>query len=66
MENKGKPVVLEILKLLPKSNCQKCGQPTCMVFAIQTAEGIKGADDCPSLEQRSREMLEEYLGGFNL
>ena len=60
-----KPKVFEILKLLPKTNCQECGQPTCMVFSSLLLEGAKGVDDCPSLDDQSRERLEEYLGQFN-
>ncbi len=37
-ESAEKPKVIEILKLLPKTNCRECGQPTCMVFAVQIAE----------------------------
>ncbi|MBW2091184.1 MAG: Fe-S cluster protein [Deltaproteobacteria bacterium] len=58
------PKIIEILKLLPKTNCQKCGAPTCMVFAIQVAEGGKGADDCPELEPEQAEKLNEYLKPF--
>jgi ArsR family metal-binding transcriptional regulator len=46
-EGTPKPKILEILKLLPKTNCRKCGQPTCMVFATKVAEGVKGSQDCP-------------------
>lgn len=42
-----KPKILEILKLLPKTNCRKCGQPTCMVFASLVAQGGKGARGLP-------------------
>ena len=28
-----RPKLFEILKLLPKTNCKACGEPTCMVFA---------------------------------
>jgi ArsR family metal-binding transcriptional regulator len=38
-EGAPKPQVFEILKLLPRSNCRDCGEPTCMVFAAQTVEG---------------------------
>src|SRR4030042_885874 len=31
-EGAPKPKILEILKLLPKTNCRECGQPTCMVL----------------------------------
>ena len=58
------PKVIEILKLLPKTNCKECGQPTCMVFSTQVAEGAKGVDDCPPLDNASREQLSSYLGQF--
>lgn len=63
-EGAPKPKIMEILRLLPKSNCRECGQPTCMVFATQAAEGGRGPGDCPQLEGESRSKLEAYLGGF--
>ena len=59
------PKVIEILKLLPKTNCKEFGQPTCMVFAAQVAEGAKGPDDCPPLDNLNRERLSSYLGQFH-
>jgi len=38
-EGKKRPRVLEILRLLPRTNCKACGLPTCMVFAAQLTEG---------------------------
>ncbi len=64
-EGARKPKLLEILKILPRTNCQECGQPTCMVFSALTAEGVKGPEDCPSLDNQGRERLEEYLGQFS-
>jgi ArsR family metal-binding transcriptional regulator len=61
----SKPHLLEIYKLLPKTNCRKCGQPTCMMFASLAADGIKGHNDCPSLTQGDAEKLQNYLGQFN-
>lgn len=61
-----RPQVMEILRLLPKSNCGQCGQPTCMVFAAMAAEGGKGAEQCPSLAPESREQLAGYLSRFHL
>jgi ArsR family metal-binding transcriptional regulator len=58
------PKVIEILRLLPKTNCKECGRPTCMVFAAQMAEGAKGPEDCLPLDDVSRERLSSYLGGF--
>jgi ArsR family metal-binding transcriptional regulator len=64
-ESAPKPKVIEILKLLPKTNCRECGQPTCMVFATQVAEGGKGAEDCPLLTAEHRRKLKDYIGQFN-
>lgn len=63
-EGARKPSIMEILRLLPKTNCRECGQPTCMVFATQAAEGGRGSDDCPPLKGESKLRLQDYLGGF--
>ena len=63
-EGMPRPQVIEILKLLPKTNCQECGEPTCMVFAAQMTEEIKGVDDCPQLDDFGKKELEKYLGSF--
>ncbi len=59
-----RPKVYEILKRLPKTNCMRCGQLTCMVFAAMMAEGGKGVQDCPELTDSGRLALQEYLGTF--
>jgi ArsR family metal-binding transcriptional regulator len=58
------PQMMAILKLLPRTNCRKCGESTCTVFAIRAAEGTKGAEDCPDLEDENREKLFAYLSRF--
>jgi len=63
-ESAPKPKVLEILRLLPKTNCGQCGHPTCMVFASHVAEGDKNADDCPPLDGEQKTKLARYLGQF--
>jgi len=63
-EGAPKPQVLEILKRLPRTNCRRCGEPTCMVFAARAAEGVKSAADCPELSGDGRQGLEAYLGRF--
>lgn len=60
----SKPHILEIYKLLPRTNCRKCGQPSCMMFASLVAEGVKGSDDCPLLEEDAQP-LQNYLKQFN-
>lgn len=61
-----RPQLIEILKLLPKTNCRQCGEPTCMVFATRVAEGAKGIDACQPLDPAQRPKLEEYMGRFRL
>ena len=63
-ESAPRPSIMEILKLLPKTNCKECGQPTCMVFATQVAEGAKGPEDCPPLDEAGSQNLVQYLGQF--
>lgn len=60
-EGAPRPKVIEILKLLPKTNCRKCGEPTCMVFAAQMADDIKGVKDCPDLDDPRKKELQNYL-----
>ncbi len=62
---KTKPELLEILRRLPGTNCTKCGQATCMVFAALVMEGGRGADACPELTAEKLETLETYLAGFS-
>jgi len=44
-----KPKVLDLLKLLPGTNCKECGVPTCMAYAAKLAEGKVSLEDCPRL-----------------
>jgi acetyl-CoA decarbonylase/synthase complex subunit gamma len=50
---------IEIFKLLPKTNCQECGVPTCMAFAVKLAAGQAELDSCPYVSDEAREKLEE-------
>ena len=63
-EGGPKPKVIEILKLLPKTNCKECGEPTCMVFAARMAEGAKGSNDCPALYIENKDRLDKYMSQF--
>ena len=64
-ESAPRPSIIKILKLLPKTNCKECGQPTCMVFATQVAEGAKGPEDCPPLADDEKTKLSAYLSQFH-
>ncbi|MFA5903939.1 MAG: LuxR C-terminal-related transcriptional regulator [Desulfobacula sp.] len=51
-----KPIpIIDILKILPKTNCRKCGYLTCMAFAAAVMQGKAGIDKCPDLTSPVRE-----------
>jgi len=49
MSNMNNPV--EILKLLNKSNCKECKEPTCLAFAAAVFNGKRKLGECPHLEK---------------
>ncbi|MCQ9206707.1 MAG: acetyl-CoA decarbonylase/synthase complex subunit gamma [Omnitrophica bacterium] len=49
---------LEIYKLLAKTNCKKCGFPTCLAFAMQLAAKKTSLDKCPSVSEEAKNALE--------
>ncbi len=63
-ESGKRPVLLEVLKLLPRINCQECGESTCMVFANRAIEGSFGQDDCPRITIENNDKLKDYLSQF--
>ena len=38
---------MAIYKLLPRTNCRQCGEPTCYTFALKLAAAQKNLVDCP-------------------
>jgi acetyl-CoA decarbonylase/synthase complex subunit gamma len=50
---------IDIFKMLPKTNCQECGVPTCMAFAMKLAAGQAELDACPYVTDEAKEKLEE-------
>ncbi len=44
-----KPKALEIFKLLPRTNCGRCGRLTCMAYAAKLATGKSSLGDCSAL-----------------
>ena len=62
----AQPRIFEIFKLLPRTNCRACGQPTCLVFAVQASQGAQRLADCANLEKENYRKLREYLGQFQL
>jgi acetyl-CoA decarbonylase/synthase, CODH/ACS complex subunit gamma len=50
---------IEIFKLLPKTNCGKCGYPTCLAFAMALAAGKADLNKCPDVSEETRAKLTE-------
>jgi len=48
---------LEIFKLLPKTNCKKCGMPTCLAFAMSLAQKRAKLEDCPHVSEEAKQKL---------
>jgi ArsR family metal-binding transcriptional regulator len=60
--------IMEILKLLPMTNCKVCGYPTCMAYGAALREGEISLNDCPPLWEEKyrekREKLQAYLESY--
>ncbi|MBF0558256.1 MAG: acetyl-CoA decarbonylase/synthase complex subunit gamma [Nitrospirae bacterium] len=50
---------VEIFKLLPKTNCKKCGHPTCLAFAMKLAQRQASLDLCPDVSEEAKKVLGE-------
>ncbi|GBE32220.1 corrinoid/iron-sulfur protein large subunit [bacterium BMS3Bbin05] len=50
---------VEIFKLLPKTNCKKCGYPTCLAFAMKLAQRQASLDACPDVSEEAKKVLGE-------
>src|SRR5512143_4280853 len=50
---------VEIFKLLPKTNCKKCGHPTCLAFAMKLAQRQATLDSCPDVSEEAKKVLGE-------
>ncbi|MBW6486049.1 MAG: hypothetical protein K0B01_07895 [Syntrophobacterales bacterium] len=51
------PRAMDILKLLPRTNCKECGYLTCMAFANQLREGNEDVSKCTQLSDENRKKL---------
>jgi len=52
---------LQLYKFLPKTNCRKCGELTCLAFAIKVLNGEKKLRECKPLGELENEALLEGL-----
>jgi ArsR family metal-binding transcriptional regulator len=60
-EPRVRPAVLEVYKLLPRTNCGDCGESTCMAFAARLASATAEPQECPALEPSARDQLDRAL-----
>ena len=61
------PSPLDIFKLLPGKNCEECGEPTCMAFALRMVNDEVEWKKCPllltkELEGKRAKLLEVFPG----
>jgi ArsR family metal-binding transcriptional regulator len=60
------PGLMDIYKLLPRTNCKECGYSSCMAYAGQLREGKAELSQCPYLPDDScatiRHQLSQVLG----
>jgi ArsR family metal-binding transcriptional regulator len=45
------PSALDLFKLLPRTNCARCGLGTCIAFALRLASGTGRVAECPPLQE---------------
>lgn len=63
LSSRKPPTVMEVFKLLPRTNCKQCGVPSCMAFAAALAKGDIDLDKCaPLLENENSDNLEKLHG----
>jgi ArsR family metal-binding transcriptional regulator len=57
---------LDLYKLLPRTNCNRCGFGTCIAFALRLASGAGRSTECPPLHEEAfstlRLALQTMLG----
>ncbi|MFO8010259.1 MAG: (Fe-S)-binding protein [Dehalococcoidia bacterium] len=57
---------VDVYRLLPKTNCKKCGEMTCFAFGCALLTGKRAIDECPVLMEpchiEAADRLEEVLG----
>jgi len=63
----GELKYLDVFRLLPGTNCGKCGQPTCLAFATKLVQQEATINQCSPLfqerfEEKRKKMLETLRG----
>lgn len=50
---------LDVFKVTPKTNCQKCGFPTCMAFSMKVVQESIPLSRCPYL--KGEELMKDQM-----
>jgi ArsR family metal-binding transcriptional regulator len=50
LTTKRTPRPLDVWELLPRTNCGRCGEATCIAFAVGLLQQNRTLDECPSLQ----------------
>lgn len=58
--------LMSVYKLLPRTNCRQCGEPTCYSFAIKLVASQKKITDCAPLDEPHRAGQLAALQNLNL
>ncbi len=62
-EKREPPKVVDIYKVLPRTNCGKCNLPSCFVFATKLSQGEVDIYECPELNENQKKILENLFWG---
>ena len=57
----AKVTVMDIYKLLPQTNCEDCGEASCMAFATKLSEKKADLSLCTDLTDEQFKKLDELL-----
>jgi ArsR family metal-binding transcriptional regulator len=60
-ERRAELSAIDVYKLLPGGNCRKCGELTCMAFAVKVVGQQAGVVKCSELFNGSRKEKRNYL-----
>ncbi|MEM1643755.1 MAG: (Fe-S)-binding protein [Desulfurococcaceae archaeon] len=53
---------IELYKYLPKTNCRKCGESTCLAFAVKVLLGDRKLRECPLLSEKDFDGIKKTYG----
>ncbi len=63
-EVRRRPGLMEVYKLLPRSNCKACDEVSCFVFANKLVAGHVRLQDCPLLSEPPYAEQQAQLAGM--